>query len=208
MLFRSKGRSISAGDILIMVQRRATFVEAMVRSLKRRGIPVAGVDRMVLTEQLAVMDLVAMGEFFLLPENDLNLATVLKGPLIGWDEDQLFELAHRRTGSLWAALRSRPDNEAYGTLSALLARADFVPPFELYTEMLGAGGGRRRILARLGPDANDPINEFLDLALAYERDHAPSLQGFQYWLRRGEFEVKRDMDQGRNEVRVMTVQGR
>jgi len=206
-ILASKGRSIGAGDILILVQRRATFVEAMVRALKRRGIPVAGVDRMVLTEQLAVMDLVALGEFFLLPENDLNLATVLKGPLIGWDEDQLFELAHGRTGSLWTALRSRPDSEAYGTLSALLARADFAPPFELYAELLGAGGGRRRILARLGPDANDPINEFLDLALAYERDHAPSLQGFLNWLGRGETEVKRDLDQGRNEVRVMTVHG-
>ncbi len=206
-MLEARGRPIGPGDILILVQRRASFVEAMVRALKRRGIAVAGIDRMVLMEQLAVMDLAALGNFLLLPEDDLNLATVLKGPLLGWNDDQLFDLAHGRRGSLWAALRARPACAAYKTLSGLLAKVDFAPPFELYAELLGAGGGRRKILARLGPDANDPINEFLDLALSHERDHAPSLQGFLHWLERGETEVKRDLDQGQNEVRVMTVHG-
>ncbi|MBT7634098.1 MAG: double-strand break repair helicase AddA [Rhodospirillaceae bacterium] len=206
----AQGRPIGPGDILILVQRRANFVEAMVRALKRRGIPVAGVDRMVLTEQLAVMDLIALGRFLLLPEDDLNLAVVLKGPLIGWDDDKLFALAHGRRGSLWDALREHGANgedPAYTALSELLAKVDFAPPFELFAELLGAGGGRRRILARLGPDANDPINEFLDLALSYERDHAPSLQGFLHWLERGETQIKRDLDQGQDQVRVMTVHG-
>jgi ATP-dependent helicase/nuclease subunit A len=201
------GRPIGPGDILILVQRRASFVETMVRELKRRNIPVAGVDRMVLTEQLAVMDLIALGRFLLLPEDDLNLAVVLKGPLIGWDDEQLFALAHGRPGSLWAALRARPDAAAYKTLAGLLAQVDFKPPFELYAELLGAGRGRRDIVARLGQDANDPIDEFLDLALSYERDHAPSLEGFLHWLERGETQIKRDLEQGQNQVRVMTVHG-
>ena len=206
-MLAARGRPIEPGDVLILVQRRALFVETMVRALKRRGIPVAGVDRMVLTEQLAVMDLIALGRFLLLPEDDLNLAVVLKGPMIGWDDEQLFDLAHGRDGNLWTALRERPDDPARQTLAALLAQVDFKPPFELYAELLGAGGGRRRILARLGQDANDPINEFLDLALTYERDHAPSLQGFLHWLERGETQIKRDLDQGQNQVRVMTVHG-
>ena len=206
-MLEAKGRAVGPGDILILVQRRAGFVEAMVRALKRKGIAVAGVDRMVLMEQLAVMDLVALGHFLLLPEDDLNLAIVLKGPLVGWDDGQLFDLAHGRSGTLWAALRRRPDSAARQFLADLLGRVDFAPPFELYAELLGAGGGRRAILSRLGPDANDPINEFLDLALSYERDHPPSLQGFLHWLERSKTEVKRDLDQGRNEVRVMTVHG-
>lgn len=206
-MLEARGRRVGPGDILILVQRRATFVETMVRALKRRGIPVAGVDRMVLTEQLAVMDLIALGHFLLLPDDDLNLAVVLKGPLIGWDDEQLYALAHDRAGSLWRALRDRPEDTAYQMLAALLAQVDFKPPFELFAELLGAGGGRRKILGRLGLDANDPINEFLDLALSYERDHAPSLQGFLYWLERGETQIKRDLEQGQNQVRVMTVHG-
>ena len=167
---------------------------------------------MVLTDQLAVMDLIALGRFLLLPDDDLTLATVLKSPLAGLDDDDLFDLAHARRGSLWQELqRRRGDNARYefaaGVLAPLLQVTDFVRPYELFGELLGAGGGRRRIVARLGADANDPLDEFLALALAYERDHAPSLQGFLAWLEAAETEVKRDQEQRRDEVRVMTVHG-
>lgn len=209
----SQGRKVRAGDIMVLVRRRNDFVEALVRELKRGGIAVAGIDRLKLTEHIAVMDLMALGRFLLLPEDDLTLAVVLKGPLVGLDEAQLFDLAHGRAGSLWQALRQRAgETAAYGAahafLSALLARADFVTPFELYAALLGAGGGRERILARLGHDAADPIDEFLGLALAFQRDRPPSLQGFLHWLEAGDVEVKRELEHAaRDEVRILTVHG-
>ena len=206
------GAAMRPGNIMILVRRRDVFVAEMVRQLKRRGVPVAGTDRMVLTEQIAVMDLIALGRFLLLPEDDLSLAEVLKGPLYGLDDGELFDLAYGRRDRLWQTLRAaRNGNErvrrAAGELEELLARVDFVPPFEFYSDLLGGRGGRRRLVARLGPDAVDPIEEFLTLALAYERIHVPSMQGFLQWLQAGETQVKRDMEQGRNEVRVMTVHG-
>ncbi len=208
----SRGRPIRPGDVMILVRRRDAFFDEMVRCLKRRDVPVAGTDRMVLTEQLAVMDLAAFGEFLLMPEDDLTLAVVLKGPLFGFAEQDLFELAHGREGSLWSALKRRRRErplfaEAYEELSGLLSKADTMPPFDFYAELLGPAGGRKRLLARLGPDAGDPIDEFLSLALAYCRTHAPSMQGFLHWLKAAPTEVKRDLEQGRNEVRVMTVHG-
>ncbi|MEE9210807.1 MAG: double-strand break repair helicase AddA [Kiloniellales bacterium] len=213
---RSKDRRLAPGDVLVLVRRRNEFVEELVRELKRLKVPVAGVDRMVLRDQLAVMDLVALGRVLLLPEDDLNLATVLKGPLVALSEDQLFTLAYERKGSLWDSLgrQARRDpafRAAREHLAEFRARADFVPPFELYAEVLtrdwGHGRGREALLARLGPDAGDPIEEFLSLALAYEREHAPSLEGFLHWLEAGAQEVKRDMELGQDEVRVMTVHG-
>ncbi len=136
-MLESRGRPIMAGDIMVLVRRRGRFVDELVRALKQRDVPVAGVDRMVLTEQLAVMDLLALGRFLLLPEDDLTLATVLKGPLYGLDDDDLFDLAHGRgTQTLWRELGRRADRKAefgaaHGELSELLARADFVPPCEL-----------------------------------------------------------------------------
>jgi len=215
----SRGRAVRPGDVMVLVRQRGAFVDKMVRALKQRDVPVAGVDRMVLTGQLAVRDLVALGETLLLPEDDLTLATVLKGPLIGLDEESLFDLAwpRERGEFLWHALRRRAEEradwaEAHRYLAGLMARADFVPPFELYAEVLGgrAGqeGGRRKILGRLGPEAGDPIDEFMGSALEFERVHAPSLQHFLHWLGRGEVEVKRDLEQAtRDEVRVMTVHG-
>ena len=179
-------------------------------ALKERGIPVAGTDRMVLTDQLAVMDLVAVADFTLLPEDDLNTAVVLKGPFIGLGDDQLFDLAYGRQGSLWAALRKRREPlfaAAAEKLADLLSRADTVAPFAFFADLLGRGQGRADLLARLGSEANDPIDEFLSLALAYQRDQTPSMQGFLHWLAAGQAQVKRDLEHGRGEVRVMTVHG-
>ncbi len=206
-------RAIRPRDIMVLVRRRGPFVAELVRHLKKRGVPVAGVDRMILTEQLAVEDMIALANFLLLPEDSLTLASVLKGPLFGFSEEELFALAWQREGTLWAALRARHDESpvfryAAAELSELLARVDFVPPYELFAEVLSARGGRKAILGRLGPEAADPLDELLAAALAYERVHGVSLQGFLHWLAAGAAEIKRDLDQGaRDEVRILTVHG-
>ena len=213
----SQGRRMEPGDILVLVRKRTgSFITALIRELKNRGVPVAGVDRMVLTQQIAVMDLLSLGRFLLMPDDDLSLAELLKSPLIGWGDDLLFDLAHDRPQSLWARLRDwaqRPPqrddiSEAYGFLSKLLNRVDQIPPFEFYSWVLGPLGGRRKILARLGPEAADPLEEFLTLALDYERTETPSLQGFLHWLEaRDDVEIKRELEQAGGNVRIMTVHG-
>jgi ATP-dependent helicase/nuclease subunit A len=208
----AKGRAIRPGDILILVRRRDAFVVEMIRRLKTKNIPVAGADRMVLTDEIAVMDLMALGRFVLLPEDDLTLATLLKSPLVGLGENELFDLAWNRYGTLWLALQKRAgENErfkaAHDLLARLLARADFEPPYEFFAHVLGEERGRLKLLSRLGADAADPIDEFLNLALDFERDHAVSMQAFLHWVERGGAEIKRDMDKGRDEVRIMTVHG-
>ncbi len=215
----SRGRKVRAGDIMVLVRTRTAFFETLVRSLKDLGVPVSGVDRMVLADQIAVMDLIALGRFLLLPEDDLTLATVLKGPLVGFDDDDLFALAWDRGGrTVWQRLNEMAGTQARHRtvrdwLANLLAAVDFRPPFELYAGILAApapagGNGRQCMLARLGPDADDPIDEFLNLALTYERGHAGSLEGFLHWVEAGDVTVKRDLEQaGRDQVRVMTVHG-
>ena len=210
----SRGRPIRAGDVMVLVWRRTAFVDHLVRALKNMQVGVAGIDRLVLSDQLAVMDLLAVGEAALLPEDDLTMAAVLKGPLFGIDEETLFDLAHDRDGaSLWSRLADlaerRPDLARHlEELKRIMAAAERAPPFEFYMRILATMDGRTRILARLGPDAEDPIDEFLALALEYEREHPPSLQGFLAWFRAAATEVKRDLERAeRDEVRVMTVHG-
>ncbi|MDP7096971.1 MAG: double-strand break repair helicase AddA, partial [Rhodospirillales bacterium] len=211
-ILESAGRPIRPGDIMILVRTRGRFAEEMVSCLKQRRIPVAGSDRMILSGQLAVMDLVALGQFALLPEDDLNLAVVLKSPFFGFDDEALFDLAYGRDGSLWTELKKNHGDRplyknVYVKLAALLEMADFTPPFEFFSDLLGRGGGRQQLLARLGPEAEDPIDEFLTLALDFERQHVASLQGFLHWLAAGETVIKRDLEHGLGEVRVMTVHG-
>ncbi|WP_237215872.1 double-strand break repair helicase AddA [Falsiroseomonas oryziterrae] len=210
-MLESRGRAIRPGDILVLVRRRTgSFVPRLLRALKERGVPVGGADRMRLAEQIAVQDLLALCDVLLLPEDDLQLAAVLKSPLVGLDEEQLFALAHDRPGGLWARLAQHrgsdtPEGHAADMLARLMARADLVTPHSLLAEVLGEHRGREKLLTRLGPDAADALDELLNAALDHERRHPPSLQGFVQWLRRGGAEVKREQDSASDAVRVMTV---
>ncbi|MFN0219083.1 MAG: double-strand break repair helicase AddA [Hyphomicrobium sp.] len=211
---RSEDRPVRPGDILILVRKRHPFAVPMVAALKKRGIPVAGADRMTLTDQIAVQDLMALGDFLTLPEDDLALASVLKGPIFDFDDDDLLSIAHGRKGALWKALLAHANAgdgakvvRAAETLKRWRAKADFTPPFEFFSGVLDRDGARTRLLHRLGPEAADAIDEFLDLALDYDENEPPSLAGFLANLRAEDRDVKRDMDLARDEVRVMTVHG-
>ncbi|MEQ9331843.1 double-strand break repair helicase AddA, partial [Thalassobaculum sp.] len=211
-LLAARGRTVQPGDVLVLVQRRGAFVHELVAALKKAGVPVAGVDRLVLTDQMAVKDLVALGRAVLLPEDDLTLATVLKGPLVGLTEDQLYDLCQGRTQPrVWRELQRRAAEggafaEARRRLGDWLRLADRVPPHDFFQRVL-ARGGRERLVRRLGPEAEDAIDELLAQALAYERESTPSLQGFLHWLAAGDFEVKRELEGAGGTVRVMTVHG-
>ncbi len=198
------------GDVLVLVRRRGALFEAVIRALKNGGIAVAGADRLKLASHIAVMDLLALADALLLPGDDLALAAVLKSPLFGLDDDDLFAVAWNRNGSLRAALRQRTEPKlaaASTRLDALAVEARRLAPFDFYAGLLGAQGGRRQFLARLGHEANDALDEFLNLALDYEKRETPSLQGFAAFMRAAQSEVKRDMEIARDEVRVMTVHG-
>ena len=202
---------VRPGEVLVLVRRRGPLFEAIIRALIDAGIAVAGADRLVLTEHIAVMDLIALADALLLPDDDLALASVLKSPLFGLDEKQLFDVAWNRKGTLRAALRAKENDpqvaQAATWLDELEMAARRETPFAFYAQVLNAEGGRVRILARLGNEAADALDEFLNLALDYERDETPSLQGFVAWLRVARASIKRDMEIARDEVRVMTVHG-
>ncbi|CAM5773656.1 double-strand break repair helicase AddA [Labrys miyagiensis] len=206
------GARYQAGDIMVLVRSRNALFEAVIRALKYAGVPVAGADRIVLTDHIAVMDLVALARFTLLPDDDLTLATVLKGPLIGFDDDDLIRLAPERKGTLWAALAEAAEDDermahARHRLSRWLDEAAFKTPFAFFADILARDGGRRVLLARFGHEAADALDEFLRIAGDYERGNTASLQGFLAWLAEARAEIKRDMDVAQGEVRVMTVHG-
>jgi ATP-dependent helicase/nuclease subunit A len=205
-------RRLSYGDVLVLVRRRGNIFDAIIQALKQANIPVAGADRLKLTEHIAIIDLMNLADALLLPQDDLALAVALKSPLFGLSDDDLFELAWDRKGSLRASLAKHADTHGkFRDLEARLVQCErrFAQetPFAFYAWLLGGDGGRQRILRRLGHEANDALDEFLELALNYERKAPASLQGFMAWLRSADTEVKRDMEISRDEVRVMTVHG-
>ncbi len=206
----SHGRPLQYGDFMILVQRRNAFVEALVRECKKEGVAVTGIDKLKLLEQIAVEDLLSLGRFLLLPQDDLSLAEVLKSPLFGLNDDDLFKLCYDRgSASLWSRLNA---DKAYQkpaqVLSELLKKADYTRPFELYNEILSTFDGRRKFISRLGAEAEDALDEFINLTLRFEEEHIPNLQNFLAWITADDIEVKRELEQAENNaVRIMTVHG-
>jgi len=211
-------RPAHAGDVLILVRRRRALFEEILRALKHAGIPVAGADRLALSEHIVFDDLVALARFLLFPGDELTLAALLKSPFCGLSDDSLYDLAHGRAKEpLWTRLQRRADErtdwgQACAFLVHALAEAQVRPPFELYARLLGfidAEGRsmRQRLLRRLGSEAEDALDEFLNQVLAAEARGVHDLEGLAAELAGLDITVKREMEAERREVRVMTAHG-
>jgi ATP-dependent helicase/nuclease subunit A len=203
-------RKVTEGDILILVQRRSDLFSEIIRACKAAKLKIAGADRLRVGAELAVKDLAALLSFLALPEDDLSLASTLKSPLFGWSEQDVYSLAHHRPkkGFLWPALRDSDKHDATkAVLRDLRKQADFLRPYDLIERILTRHDGRRKLLARLGAEAEDGIDALLSQALAYETTGVPSLTGFLAWMATDDLEVKRQMDSQGDRIRVMTVHG-
>jgi ATP-dependent helicase/nuclease subunit A len=206
---REGPRPVHAGDFLILVQSRSDLFTAIIRACKKEGLPIAGADRLKLAAELAVKDLLALLSFLDTPDDNLSLAAVLRSPLCGIGEAELFDLAHARTGNLWESLIAAGARFESSTafLSDMRGQVDYLRPFDLLERVLVQHDGRRRLVARLGDEAEEAIDELLNQALAYERNDVPSLTGFLIWLDADEIEVKRQAESSGRRIRVMTVHG-
>ena len=203
-------RRVRAGDFLVLVQGRGALFDHIIRACKALDLPIAGADRLKIGGELAVRDLLALMSFLALQEDDLSLAAALRSPLFGWSEKMLYDLAQgRKQPYLWAELRDRKAEfvETFQMLNDLLTQVDYLRPYELLEMILNKYEGRTKLLARLGPEAEDGIDELLNQALSYERDAVPSLTDFLTRAHAEDVEIKRQSDGSGNLIRVMTVHG-
>lgn len=212
-LLASSASKIGAKDILILVRRRNAIFYEILRSLNKYRIPVAGADRMQLLNEIVVKDLLSLADLALNPFNDLALAIFLRSPfgrLCRADDIDLFNLAYERPASLFEALLRHGENPIYKQAAddvEWIRQNTHLPPFDFFARYLSARQGQARLKGRLGPEIDDAINEFLRLALQFERQNPASLQGFVRWIKEHATEIKREMDQGQDAVRIMTIHG-
>lgn len=212
-------RAARPGDVLILVrERRGGLFEAVINALKSAGVPVAGADRLQLADYIGVQDCLNLMRFAALPERDLALAEILRGPFGGLVDDDrfLFVLAagRRKGETLWSRVLASEDADVTPVrvfLQSLTDKAG-LPPFEFLSAVLDqpdAAGvtGWAKLNARLGTPARDPIEALLARALAHDASGPSSLQLFVASLESTPVEIKRDLAEAGAEVRVMTVHG-
>ncbi|MFZ0269828.1 double-strand break repair helicase AddA [Caulobacter sp.] len=210
-------RPAHPGDILVLVRRRKALFEEVLRALKRRGVPVAGADRLSLSAHIVFDDLLALGRFCLFPDDDLTLAALLKSPFCGLSDDDLYALAKSRPGTLWQAVNARAGEQplwsaARDLLRWAVAESRRKQPFEFYALLLGrvddtVRSNRAKVLTRLGQEAAEALDEFLAQILAAEQRGVRDLEALVADFASLDIVVKREMEGARQEVRVMTAHG-
>jgi ATP-dependent helicase/nuclease subunit A len=210
-------RAAHAGDILVLVRRRKVLFEEIIRALKRRGVPVAGADRLSLSSHIAFEDLLALGRFVLFPDDDLTLAALLKAPFCGLSDEDVYALAKGRRATLWTELQRRSEehaewNAARTVLNWALVEGRRRQPFEFFAAWLGladeAGRSHRaKVLTRLGAEAEEALDEFLAQVMEAEQRGVRDLEALVADFAALDIIVKREMEGARREVRVMTAHG-
>jgi ATP-dependent helicase/nuclease subunit A len=209
-----RGRPLRPGDVMVLVRRRDSFVHALSRAMKaaQPAVAVAGADRLRLESHIATRDLLAIARFALQPDDDLSLAALLRSPVFGLSDDDLYGLARERGAGVSLEGALRRDAARDGRLAAILGELDrwrgeahFLKPFDFFSGILGRDGVQRRLAARLGRDSVEILDEFLNFCLAEERTGLPGLESFVATLENAGPEIRRETDQARDEVRIMTV---
>lgn len=203
----SENRPIEPGDIMILLQSRGSLFSMLIAELRKIGVPVAGADRLKLRESIVIQDLLMLAQWILLPQDDHALACVLKSPFVPerLNEIQLFEFANGRGAkTLWSVV-CEDKNKNVQWLDELIAASSELTPYNFFNKVLSRF--RKAMLGRLGPEAGDATDAFLDQTLDHEIENGPTLAGFVHWFNAGETEIKRELEKTAGEVRLMTVHG-
>ncbi len=189
------GNPISEKDFMILVRKRDEFSNNLIKELSKAKLKVEESDKVNLKKHLPIMDLISVAKFVLLPYDDLNLAALLKSPIIGISEQQLYELiTNKNDDSLWSNLSSHPD--IYNRLTSFI---------ELYQKST-LDNFFDVVVHNLNLYIDDMINELLTLSKHYVNDIDNSLQGFVAWFENNDIWIKRDIEHS-DKIRVMTVHG-
>jgi len=204
-----KVQNYKSKDIMVLVQKRSGFVELLSTALKKKGIDVAGSDRIKLPDFCAIKDLLHLVRFCIDTENDYSLCCVLKSPIYQLKEQDIFDLCkmknNEKNATIFSVLQKyMPD--IYDDLIDIIEHAKTMAPYSFFSYVLNKNGVRRNIISCLGKHVIDPIEEFLTICLSYERTQSGTLYHFLKWFITGDSEIKRDMDASQG-VRIMTVHG-
>ena len=204
-----KQKTVTPGDFLILLRSRKMLFHAIIKQLKLAGLPVAGADRLNITTELVVKDLLSLFNFLNTPDDDLNFANLLKSPLCGFSEKKLFDLAQNRNKSLWLTLLSQKTEhiDILSFLNDLRSNVDFLRPYEILERTLINHNKRAAFSARLGLEVEESINALLEQARKFEKSHIPDLTSFILWMETDDVYIKRELETESTTIRVMTIHG-
>lgn len=200
------GKEIAPNDFMILFRTRDELTNEVIHALKKDNIEVTGLDRISLCDNLAVMDLISVAKFVLNPCDDLNLCSLLKSPIFGLSEKEIYEISiNRQENSVWKILQS---NNKYSSLNKKLQ--NFIDLYQVshignfFQYIVDVLDYRRLLNSSCEPDSNDAIDELLYTCNNFYKQNNSSIQHFIFWIEEHDTSIKRNSaDAGK--VKIMTL---
>lgn len=209
-ILAATNKVIAPNDFMILFRKRDEFTKEVITALQDNGIAASGLDRIVLRENLAIGDLLSLGKFVLDSNDDLNIASLLKSPLVGIGESFLYEIAtDRGENSIWnyISLKQESSKEYKDLFDKLNIFIEIYKQTDIETffqYVVDIAGFREKLVNACGSGSNDAIDELLYACTNFASLQNTSLQSFIFWLEGSDTSIKRDASSS-EKVKIMTL---
>jgi ATP-dependent helicase/nuclease subunit A len=199
----AKQRAIKYGDILLLFKekKQASYLEKAFYEMK---IPFAGIDKEYCLDSLLLADIIALAEFILNPENDYNLACLLKSPFCNQTEEVLQKLiftSQDAKSSLWQVAKNMAELQFLHNFLSLFLQNNL---FDFFYQVLKNPEINNSFVIRFGNKSSFLLDEFLFLLRNFINKNSSNLWQFLEYLHNinPEIAIK---NQQENVVKMMTV---
>jgi ATP-dependent helicase/nuclease subunit A len=202
---------IKYSDIMVLVKKRAgSFLFFLIKYLNKFKIPNSGFDRFDLFDDIFLKDLLCLMYFCKFPYDDLNMANIVKSPILNLTEGDLFKICDFKNNngcSLFDAMKNIYPTERI-LLDQIIKKADELCIYDFCFYVLENLGIKKLITGRSGERHAKIIDDFYSFVKKYENEESSDLMMFLDYVLNNKNLVKKDFNSTKlDQIRIMTEHG-
>ena len=195
-------KKVAPNDILILTRSRSEVSENIINELTRKNIKVAPPDRILLTNEILIMDMLAIMDICIDRENDYAMACVLKSPYIfetPLTNEDLFHICHNRVHSVFEILEIKY-RDHFKLVNEIIAhfRVNKLVEFTYYLAT--------KIILIKNKKEQDVLNAFINQTMLFENKNTDNILEFLHYMRESEIIIQQQ-SKNSDGIRISTIHG-
>ena len=202
----STGEHICPQDIMVLSKKRGEAYKQLIKKLAEKKIALNHNNKFDLLNHIIAMDLVAILKFCYVPEDDLNLACMLKSPLFSLNEQDIYQICSKRAEqSIFVYLQEK---EEYKKICSLLEdikkKENIFSLGEFYLYILESLGFKNKYFELYGNITSSICYRFLGLIENFEKLQKTNYEFLEY-LHSYPIIVEEQLEENINKVNLLTA---
>jgi ATP-dependent helicase/nuclease subunit A len=197
------------GDFMILLRNRTNGLDAaLAKFFHQYQVPFSSVSKIKFSQSLLIQDLLSAAKFALLPSDDLNLACLLKSPILAISEQELFEICLVKNSNQTTIYKALEQLEKFGqvkkNLEQLITNSKQLNCFEFFYFLLHHENHQQNFIAHFGYESLEILDKFLLSVSDFCQKFSPNLQKFLEFVDKLDVEIALSSDED-NRVKISTI---